>query len=86
MKIHGNSLDSTRPTWGYRLFNNEGTFLKNGMTSEPIPEARYTKSFMSDKNMEEKILFPNRRAAAEWERNQNMTNPGPLNKERYIKR
>ena len=83
--IHGNSANSLRPTWGYQLFDNEGNFLKNGITSSPIPERRYTKGYMSDKYMDY-LPFPNRRTALDWERNQNMTNPGPDNHERYIKR
>ncbi len=34
--FHGNSLKSTRPTWGYKLYSNDGTFLKNGITSQKI--------------------------------------------------
>lgn len=29
--VHGNSLNSLRPTWGYKLYSNDGTFLKNGI-------------------------------------------------------
>jgi hypothetical protein len=58
--------------------SNDGTFLKNGITSEPIPEARYTKVFMSDKYMEPQ-LFPNRLEAWAWEYQENLVNPGPLN-------
>jgi hypothetical protein len=78
--VHGNSLASLRPTWGYRLFSQDGTFLKNGITSETFPESRYTKGFMSDKYMSDTQLFPNRRAAYDWEFQQNQTLPGPLNK------
>jgi len=77
--VHGNSLSSLRPTWGYKLFSNNGNFLKNGITSMSKAEARYTRSFMSDKYME-KILFPNRRAAYNWEYQQNLILRGPLNK------
>ncbi|QHV95638.1 RHS repeat-associated core domain-containing protein [Spirosoma endbachense] len=77
--VHGNSLNSTRSTWGYKLYSNDGTFLKNGITSNVRAESRYTKSFMSDKYME-KQLFPNRRAAYEWESQQNQIMRGPLNK------
>jgi RHS repeat-associated protein len=76
--VHGNSLSSMRPTWGYRLFRQDGMFLKNGITSQPIAEARYTKTFMFDKFMTVKP-FPNRLAARIWEFEQNTTNPGPLN-------
>jgi hypothetical protein len=76
--VHGNSLNSLRPTWGYRLFSNDGTFLKNGITSQRVAEARYTKAFMEDKFMV-KELFPNRRAARMWEFERNTVSPGPLN-------
>ena len=76
--VHGNSLSSLRPTWGYKLFRQDGTFLKNGITSQPIAETRYTKTFMFDKFMKTKP-FPNRRAARMWEFEQNTVNPGPLN-------
>ena len=79
VKVHGNSLNSTRPTWGYKLYSNDNTFLKNGITSKLKPESRYTKSFMSDKYME-KQLFPNRRSAYDWEFKQNQISKGPLNK------
>ncbi|MBB1646775.1 DUF6443 domain-containing protein [Sphingobacterium sp. UME9] len=77
--VHGNSLKSLKPTWGYKLYSADGTFLKNGITSALKAESRYTKSFMSDKYME-KILFPNRKAAYEWEFIQNQVLKGPLNK------
>jgi hypothetical protein len=76
--VHGNSLKSLRPTWGYKLFSNDGTFLKNGITSKAIPETRYPKSFMSDKYMKG-TPFPNRKAAWDWEFQQNLIQKGPLN-------
>ena len=76
--VHGNSLKSLKPTWGYKLFAEDGAFLKNGITSKVLPEARYTKTFMSDKYME-KILFPNRLTAYQWEAEQNLILRGPLN-------
>ncbi|MBP1615008.1 MAG: hypothetical protein H6Q13_2456 [Bacteroidetes bacterium] len=76
--VHGNSLKSLKPTWGYKLFTEDGTFLKNGITSKLIPEARYTKAFMQGKYMEV-IPFPNRAAAYKWEFMQNTIQRGPLN-------
>ncbi len=76
--VHGNSLKSLKPTWGYKLYSNDGTFLKNGITSKLIPETRYTKAFMSDKYMEA-IPFPNRLEAYQWEFQQNQILRGPLN-------
>lgn len=55
-----------RPTWGYKLFSNDGKFLKNGITYKAIPEKRYTNGFMKDKYMDA-IKFPNRREAYDWE-------------------
>ncbi|WP_345107496.1 hypothetical protein, partial [Mucilaginibacter panaciglaebae] len=77
--VHGNSLKSLRPTWGYKLYSSDGTFLKNGITSKIIPESRYTKSFMLDKYMKS-IPFPNRRSAWDWEFLQNKILKGPWNK------
>ena len=79
LKIHGNSLASPRPTWFYKLYNNDGTFLKNGITSQPLPELRYTKSFMFDKHFRNTQLFPNRRTAYDFEFQQNLIQRGPLN-------
>ena len=77
--VHGNSLKSLKPTWGYKLYSQDGTFLKNGITSAVKAESRYTKAFMSDKVMLEKTLFPNRAAAYQWEFRQNQILRGPLN-------
>jgi len=77
--IHGNSLKSLRPTWGYKLYSTDGTFLKNGITSKLIPETRYTKAFMSDKYMVPFKQFPNRFDAYQWEFGQNQILRGPLN-------
>jgi hypothetical protein len=77
--VHGNSLNSLRPTWGYRLFGEDGTFLKNGITSQPVAEMRYTRSFMTNKKIMTREFFPNRRLARMWEFEQNTLNPGPLN-------
>lgn len=77
VSVHDNSLNSLRPTWGYKLFSKDGTFLKNGITSRLIPETRYTRSFISDKYMEA-IPFPNRLDAYKWEFGQNQILRGPL--------
>jgi hypothetical protein len=76
--VHGNSLKSTRPTWGYKLYSNDGTFLKNGITSKTIPQQRYTQKYMFDKHMD-KFPFPNRKAAWDWVFQQNLIQRGPLN-------
>jgi hypothetical protein len=77
--VHGNSLKSLKPTWGYKLYSNDGTFLKNGITSKLVPQSRYTRAFMSDKIMVPIEQFPNRAAAWEWEFQQNLIQRGPLN-------
>jgi hypothetical protein len=43
---HGNSLDSTRKTTLYELLDEDGNHLRYGITSEPNPLDRYTRSFM----------------------------------------
>jgi hypothetical protein len=80
--VHGNSLSSPRPTWDYELYDNDGNFLKNGITSQEKPENRYTKGYMEDKKMRNTKLHPNRRAARDVERRKNTVNPGPLNRRR----
>ncbi|MCZ8238873.1 MAG: hypothetical protein O9346_13615 [Leptospiraceae bacterium] len=79
-KVHGNSLKSLKPTWGYKLYTKDGLFLKNGITSKPVPETRYTRSFMADKYMKVEPLFSNRRQAWDWEYLQNTIEKGKLNK------
>lgn len=79
LKYHGNDLRSTKPTWGYKLYDNDGNFLKNGITNKPIPETRYTRAFMFDKSMPIKIQFPTRIEAYQWEYQQNLIQRGPLN-------
>jgi hypothetical protein len=77
--VHGNSLKSLKPTWGYKLFSEDGTFLKNGITSAVKAESRYTKAFMETHYMELEPIFPNRQAAWDWEYLQNQIQRGPLN-------
>jgi len=77
--VHGNSLKSLKPTWGYKLYSQDGTFLKNGITNKLIPESRYTKAFMSDKYMVPFKQFPSRLGAYQWEFQQNQILRGPLN-------
>lgn len=77
--MHGNSLKSLKPTWGYKLYSQEGKFLKNGITNKFTPETRYTRSFMLDKIMPVKIQFTNRLEAYQWEFQQNQILRGPLN-------
>ncbi|HYH75621.1 MAG TPA: hypothetical protein VD735_06730, partial [Candidatus Saccharimonadales bacterium] len=89
--VHGNSRASTKPTAIYQLYE-KGTniYLKTGITSNPIPENRYPRAFMSDKYMEFPLGGPdvrvNRSDAYDMERFMVMKNPGPLNKERWLNR
>ncbi|MFD2872652.1 DUF6443 domain-containing protein [Mucilaginibacter ximonensis] len=78
--VHGNSLKSLRPTWGYKLYSADGAFLKNGITSKILPEGRYTKAFLIDKKMIPIKQFPNRLQAWLWEFEQNKILRGTLNK------
>ncbi|MBK9715978.1 MAG: RHS repeat-associated core domain-containing protein [Saprospiraceae bacterium] len=78
--VHGNSLKSLKPTWGYKLFDNTGTFLKNGITSKADPIKRYTKNYMRDKKMVPVQQFTNRLKAWQCELKANHTLRGPLNK------
>lgn len=77
--VHGNSLKSLKPTWGYKLYSQDGTFLKNGITNKIIPQSRYTRAFMKGKYMEPVQQFPNRLKAYQWEYQQNIIQRGPLN-------
>jgi len=77
--VHGNSLKSLKPTWGYKLFSEDGTFLKNGITSKLVPQSRYTRVFMKGKYLEPFKQFPNRLEAWQWEYQQNLIQRGPLN-------
>ncbi|MDX2188243.1 MAG: RHS repeat-associated core domain-containing protein [Bacteroidota bacterium] len=80
VKVHGNSLASKEPTWGYKLYSKDGIFLKNGITSKPNPLARYTKAYMADKYMVPVKQFSNRLEAWQWEYQQNSIQRGILNK------
>ena len=77
--VHGNSLRSLKPTWGYKLYSQDGTFLKNGITNNINPQSRYTRSFMKGKYIEPYKQFPNRLEAYQWEFQQNLIQRGPLN-------
>lgn len=77
--IHGNNLNSPRNTTLYELVDAEtGDHLKFGITSEPNPLDRYSKTFMDDKEM--LILDEgSRREMYELEQSYILNNPrGPL--------
>lgn len=79
-KVHGNSLKSLAPTWGYQLYSVNGTFLKNGITSKILPQQRYSKEYLKDKILVPIKQFDNRLDAYFWEYLENFINKGPLNK------
>src|SRR5450432_1096147 len=79
-KVHGNSLQSTKPTTLYKLEKSTGEHLKTGITSKVNPEKRYSKGFMADKKMI-RLDKGTRAEMAKKEREIVEKTPGPLNKE-----
>ncbi len=79
-KVHGNSLQSTKPTTLYRLEKSTGEHLKTGITSKANPEKRYSNAFMKDKKMTP-LDKGTRSEMAKKEREIVEKNPGPLNRE-----
>lgn len=80
-KIHGNSLKSLRPTWGYKIYDETGkTLIKNGITSKVNPLKRYPRKYYEDKTMVLVKKFENRRQAWDWEYKQNFIKKGRDNK------
>jgi hypothetical protein len=78
--IHGNSLDSPRPTTLYRLDDADGNLLKWGITSRTNPQSRYTQMFLRDRNLVP-IATGTRRDMARIERWMVQYHRGPLNRE-----
>ena len=77
-RIHGNSLLSPRPAYLYRLWSNEGDFLKWGISQNP--QSRYPSGFMMDKIIDPMQVGP-RPLILQLERHVVETKPGPLNLE-----
>jgi hypothetical protein len=77
-KVHGNSALSPRPTYLYKLYQTDGTFLKNGITQNF--DTRYSRAFMKDKYFE-RITSGARADMIRLERQATISNPGPLNHE-----
>jgi RHS repeat-associated protein len=77
-RIHGNSLRSLHPAWLYRLWSNQGVFLKWGISQDP--HSRYGSAFMGDKIMDPVQVGP-RPLILQLERHLVETKPGPLNLE-----
>jgi RHS repeat-associated protein len=78
--IHGNSASSPAVTYLYRLYHEDGTYLKTGVSKNPFN--RYSRSFMEDKSMEV-LQSGNRREMLNLERFIVERDPGPLNLERW---
>jgi hypothetical protein len=78
--VNGNSKLSPRTTYLYKLYMNDGTFLKNGITQNL--DTRYSKTYMLDKR-----IFPiasgTRPEMLTLERQNTLSNPGPLNYESW---
>jgi hypothetical protein len=74
--VHGNSLNSPRVTYLYRLEDLQGNYLKTGITDLVNP--RYSQGFLADKNM---IFLTSgtRREMVNLERFIVERDPGPLN-------
>jgi len=83
--IHGNSKVSPKPTTLYELYQNDGNYLKTGITSMVKPEKRYTNKFMADK----KMVARDKGSRAEMlakERAIVEKKPGPLNNEPWARK
>jgi hypothetical protein len=69
--VHGNTLESPRSTWVYRLHDTDDPedTLKYGITSRKPPESRYSPAYYMDNEaaMERIMLFPNRAQARQFE-------------------
>ena len=84
-KVHGNSLNSPKETHLYQLFHKKTReYLKTGITSKKVPQRRYTKKFMADKEMRV-LTSGSRRGMAALERNIIGVHRGSLNRERFRK-
>ena len=80
-RIHGNSLDSPKEATLYQLSDSKtGEHLKYGVTGASPVESRYSKEFMSTKEMTP-IASGARKDMVKVERGLVEKNPGPLNKE-----
>ena len=69
-KIHGNSLLSEKPTYGYKVVDMDtGEILKIGQTSAVPPTSRYSRSFYRDNNarMDLGTEATSKEAARDWE-------------------
>jgi RHS repeat-associated protein len=74
--VHGNSLDSPKTTYLYKLYDNDGNYLKTGVSQNP--NRRYSGKFMEDKRIDP-FESGTRREMLDRERHIVERNPGPLN-------
>ncbi|WP_307853991.1 polymorphic toxin-type HINT domain-containing protein [Nocardioides palaemonis] len=80
--IHGNSLNSPKPTTLYRLDDANGNLLKWGVTSRPNARRRYTETFLRDKQFTPITVGP-RSQMIRIERWMVEHHRGPLNRESW---
>jgi len=81
-KIHGNSKESQKLTFLYRLYDYLRNFLKWGITSSENPEKRYNNKYMKDKQMDI-TASGSRKEMLDLERKKIEEEPGSLNKEKW---
>lgn len=78
--VHGNSRLSPKTTYLYRLSDDEGNYLKTGVTSNP--GSRYSQKFLVDKRLDF-LTSGSRSNMLNLERFIVERDPGPLNFERW---
>jgi hypothetical protein len=78
---HGNKLDE-RPATLYKKYDEDGNFLKHGMTQNEDPAKRYTRKEIGAGRVEREERGP-RIDIAKEERRRIESNPGPQNNEPY---
>lgn len=78
--VHGNSARSTATAYLYRLYDVDGTYLKTGISKNPM--TRYTRTFMQGKTMDV-LQSGTRREMLNLERFIVERDPGPDNLERW---
>lgn len=96
--ISAADCDGLRKEWVYQLFDAIGRFLKNGVTRNPAERnARHNSDFKQKTHMKLRAMYgddipegtkngPHVRAALDHEYYLNTTNPGPYNRENYVRR
>ena len=80
--FHGNTAGS-QPAWLYALYSDTGEFLKWGVSQDPFH--RYPADFMKGKTVDQIERGP-RWLILQRERQLIESNPGPLNRDRWLGR